>query len=132
VHLPFAMLLEDALRYADGINGLFLSRESSFRHRLAEACERAGIPHLSPNDLRRTHGKWLRLAGVATSTIYPSMGHIDGRMTERVYARASARELANVQRAELATKSGLLMGDGPGETTQTRPQLSPPSTGKDR
>lgn len=117
VHLPFALLLDEALRHADGDNGLFLNRESSFRHRLGEACERAGIPHLSPNDLRRTHGKWLRLAGATTSTIYPSLGHHDGRMTERVYAKASPRELADVQRAELAAGiSGLLMGGDAVET----------------
>lgn len=126
VHLPFAMLLEDALQHADGDHGLFLNREGSFRHRLTEACKRAGIPHLSPNDLRRTHGKWLRLAGATTSTIFPSLGHADGRMSERVYAKASARELAGVQRAELAAGSGLLMGSGAGQTPQNSTEPTPP------
>jgi integrase len=125
VHLPFAMLLDDALACADGTHGLFLNREGSFRHRLAEACERAGIAHLSPNDLRRTHGKWLRLAGVTPANIATSLGHADARMAERVYAKASARELASVQRAELAA-SGLLMGSGPAQNDQTGPNPTTP------
>lgn len=118
IFLPFAMLLEDALACADGDHGLFLNREGSFRHRLAEACERAGIPRLCPNDLRRTHGKWLRLAGVTPANIATSLGHADARMAERVYAKASAKELAGVQRIELETHSGLLMGSGAVETGQ--------------
>lgn len=125
VHLPFALLLEDALALADGDHGLFLNREGSFRHTLAEACMRAGIPHLSPNDLRRTHGKWLRLAGVTPGVIGTSLGHTDGRMAERVYAKASASELAEVQRAELSIR-GLLMGRPPSETDQNSNKTTPP------
>lgn len=143
VFLAFGYLLEEALRFGDGEHGLFLNRESSFRHRLAEACERAGIAvrspdgtgwlrrPLSPNDLRRTHGKWLRLSGVTPGVIGTSLGHADGRMAERVYAKASAKELARVQRAELALTSGLLMGSQPGKTDQNTAISTPSRPGEE-
>ena len=120
LHLPFAFLLADAIALGDGVHSLFLDRSNNFRTRLTEACVRAGIDHLSPNDLRRTHGKWLRLAGVTPSVIGTSLGHADGRMAERVYAKSSPRELAGVQRAELAAHfRELNMGNGTVETVQT-------------
>lgn len=109
VFVAFGYLLDEALRFADGEHALFLDHSGDFRHRLTEACKRAGIPHLSPTDLRRTHGKWLRLAGVTPNVIGVALRHADGRMAERVYAKASASELAGVQRAELAMKPGGLL-----------------------
>lgn len=132
VFWPFGLLLQDALECADGEHGLFLDHSGSFRHRLTEACKRAGIPHLSPNDLRRTHGKWLRLVGVTPHVIGTSLGHADGRMAERVYAKASALELAGVQRAELALKSGLLMGSVPSEDGQNTDNLTPRKSGEEQ
>lgn len=130
VFLAFGYLLDEALRFADGDHGLFLSHEGSFRHRLSEACDRAGIPRLSPNDLRRTHGKWLRLAGVTPAVIGLALGHADARMAERVYAKASARELASAQRAEFAEKRGLLMGRQPDETDQKSSNQTGPDSEK--
>jgi hypothetical protein len=69
---------------------------------LARACARAGIAACTPNDLRRTYGTWLRLAGVAPATIGAAMGHADGRMAERVYARLDAAALGE----RLAIESG--------------------------
>jgi hypothetical protein len=100
--LPFGLLLAYALEHGDGLGPKLFAPSHSFRTRLATACKRAGIPHVSPNDLRRTHAKWLRLAGVAPANIAPSMGHADSRMVERVYGKASALELASVQAAEIA------------------------------
>lgn len=100
--LPFRMLLSYALENGGGQAGRLLSLSPNFRRILAEACARAGIPRCSPNDLRRTHAKWLRLSGVAPANIAPSMGHADSRMVERVYGKASAEELAHVQAAEIA------------------------------
>ncbi len=143
VFLAFAYLLDEALRFADGEHGLFLNHEGSFRHRLAEACERAGIAvrspdgkgwarrPLSPTDLRRTHGKWLRLAGVTPGVIGVALRHADGRMAERVYARASAVELADVQRAELAQSCGLLMGSNPEKVSQNSADSTPPESGEE-
>ena len=114
----FGLLLDFAVRHGDGDlrdpegnTYLFApAHASSFRARLREACARAGIPPLSPNDLRRTHAKWLRLAGVQPSTIAPSMGHADDRMVQQVYGQSSAEELAHVQAAQLAAGPGMHMG----------------------
>ncbi len=105
--LEFRLLLRYAVSHADGEHALFMDREGSFRHRLHEACERAGIEPLCPTDLRRTHAKWLRLRGVVPSAIAPSMGHVDSRMVERVYGRATAMELAHLQAAQIAASTVL-------------------------
>lgn len=114
VQLPaFVWLLGFARAHGDGINALFSDRSSSFRTRLREACKRAGIAPLSPNDLRRTHAKWLRLAGVTPANIAPNMGHADARMVERRYGQASAAEVAHVQAAEMR-----LVLEGGGKPTE--------------
>lgn len=112
VQIPqFAFLLDYARKNGHGGSLLlFRDHSSHFRMRLYQACDRAGIPRLSPNDLRRTHAKWLRLAGVTPDVIATSMGHKDSRMVENVYGRASAEELARVQASQLLP-GGLLMGE---------------------
>ena len=104
--LAFRYLLAYALEHGDGTDGRLFGRSTGFATRLREACRRAGIPHVRPTDLRRTHAKWLRLAGVAPGNIAPSMGHRDSRMVERVYGAASAEELAEVQAAEILAGAG--------------------------
>jgi hypothetical protein len=80
-------LLEFALQHARGQGGkLFLPR-TKFQQTLARACQRAGVPHTTPNDLRRTYSTWMRASGVPNELIAPTMGHIDTRMLDRVYAR---------------------------------------------
>lgn len=81
-------LLEWALAHADGgVGGRLFSAWPNVRNDLAKACEHLGIPRLSPNDLRRTYGKWLRIAGSAPDLIGAAMGHADSRMVERVYGK---------------------------------------------
>lgn len=116
--LGYRLLLEYAVLHADGEGQtLFPVRHASvFRRTLTEACQRAGIPHLCLTDLRRTHGKWLRLSGVAPDAIGPSLGHADGRMAATTYGKASAAELARVVEAQIAVGGGgLLMGRSGGE-----------------
>jgi integrase len=129
--LAFGYLLEYAARHADGgedgAGGAFVfsaSHASSFRRTLAEACVRAGIPHLCPTDLRRTHSKWLRLSGVELGNIFPSMGHADDRMLQRVYAQSTAMELAHLQAAQIAAAPGMLLG---GQLHSERSQNTPES-----
>lgn len=69
---------------------------------IAAACARAGIPVCTPNDLRRTFGTWLRAAGAAPELIAPAMGHVDGKMVERVYGRLDPATL----RARLLAATG--------------------------
>ena len=55
--------------------------------------EAEGFPLVSPNDLRRTFGKWCRLQGMASDRIAVLLGHTDSRMVERVYGRLDASDL---------------------------------------
>lgn len=60
---------------------------------LAAACKRAGIPKVSPNDLRRTHATLMRKSGVSTDLVARQLRHADTRMVERVYGRLSAEDV---------------------------------------
>ena len=83
------------------------------RRDLAAGCRRAGIDRCGPHDLRRTFGHWVRAEGASPSTLGALLGHRDGRMAERVYARrtpaelrdALARECANSARREVPAVS---------------------------
>jgi len=88
-------LLAFALVNADGADRLF-SRWGNVRRGLQVACAKAGIAPCSPNDLRRTFGKWLRALGVAPNLIGAAMGHADSRMVERVYGRLTPEELSKL------------------------------------
>ncbi len=76
------------------------------------ACTRAGIPHCSPNDLRRTHGTWLRNAGVEPNLIGAALGHMDSRMVERVYGRLSPEALLALLLERTSETVGTLKGQG--------------------
>src|SRR5213075_1395745 len=58
-------------------------------------CTRAGIERCSPNDLRRTYGRWMRIAAFPDEIIAPTMGHADTRMLERVYGKLTPEELSH-------------------------------------
>ncbi len=119
--LAFRWLLAYAAEHAPGDPLLFpQSGEANFRRMLGEACARASIEPVCLTDLRRTHGKWLRLSGVSPDNIGVNMGHADGRMAERVYGKASAEELARILEAQVALTGGLLMGMGPVEAAPHR------------
>jgi hypothetical protein len=64
------------------------------RRDLIEPCKRVGIERCSPNDLRRTYGRWMRIAAFPDEIIAPTMGHADTRMLERVYGKLSPEELS--------------------------------------
>lgn len=62
-------------------------------HGLPRLCAKAGIPPLTPNDLRRTAATLMVAAGVSTGLVARMLRHKDSRMVERVYGRASAAEI---------------------------------------
>ncbi len=96
-------LLRFAVEHAEGTEGMLFARWSNVRRDLIVACEKAGIPPCSPNDLRRTFATWLRADGLAPDLIAPAMGHADSRMVERVYGRLSPQALG----ARMAAALGL-------------------------
>ncbi|MBX3157640.1 MAG: tyrosine-type recombinase/integrase [Deltaproteobacteria bacterium] len=49
------------------------------KRELARACERAGVPRVTPNDLRRSFTTWLKQSDVDSAVVAAMMGpHIDG------------------------------------------------------
>ncbi len=63
------------------------------RRDLAVACAKIGIAPVTPNDLRRTFGTWLRKSGVTTDLIGAAMRHTTSRMAELVYGRIGPDDL---------------------------------------
>jgi integrase len=59
---------------------------------LACACRRAGIPKVSPNDLRRTFASWLKQAGTDSLVVAKLLGHSTTRMVELVYGHLSTKQ----------------------------------------
>jgi len=64
-------------------------------HDLAAACERAGIPKVTPHSLRHTFASWLVQAGVDTFRVGKLMGHKDSQMVERYYGHLKPKNLSD-------------------------------------
>jgi len=84
-------LLRYAAEFAPGQDLLF-PPWSNVRRDLIDACKRAGIERCSPNDLRRTYGRWMRIAAFPDEIIAPTMGHADPRMLQRGYGKLTPEE----------------------------------------
>lgn len=124
--VPVTKLMEDvfafALDNAPGKDRLF-SPWSSINHALARACVRAGIAKCSPNDLRRTFGKWHRGHGVDPSTIGPMLRHTTDKLAQTTYAAARGEELRGLVEGQLRglpAPSTLSYRGKPGAVTDTR------------
>lgn len=74
--------------------GLVLEPWQNLRRDLALACKKAGVPRVSPNDLRRTFASWLVQAGVPSFQVGALLGHTSSAMVERVYGRLTFDALA--------------------------------------
>ncbi len=90
---PFKSLVEDALQdlpFKLDENGEYLN----IRRDLERACERAGIPRCTPNDLRRTHATLLVEAGVDRDFVRRMLRHTSSRMVDFVYGRPTPAAIA--------------------------------------
>lgn len=94
-------LVERMLRDASGDDLLFATWPNIHRD-VAAACERASIPRVSTNGLRRTFGKWHRLRGFSLDTISKLFGHTTAKLVRDVYADVEGDELAEVVEREAA------------------------------
>jgi integrase len=57
------------------------------RRVLAPAAERAGIPHVSWHDFRRTYATWANASGESIKALQAQLGHTDSRLTLGVYTQ---------------------------------------------
>jgi integrase len=83
-----------ALEHADGKRPALFAPWTNIRRDLGQACERAGIEKVSPNDLRRSFAHWLRAEHVPLEVVAPLMGHSTTKMVQLVYGKLSPDELA--------------------------------------
>lgn len=97
---PGVALLGYALEHGQGEGDQLFLPARPDDHTLARGCVRAGIPHASWNDLRRTYATWLKLAGARSDCVAPAMGHADSRMVETVYGRLSPEALRGLLQAQ--------------------------------
>jgi integrase len=74
------------------------------RRDIISACERAKIPPVTWNDLRRTFASLLVQAGVAPHLVAKLLGHTTTAMVDRVYGRQTADSLEQLIRAQLDPK----------------------------
>lgn len=99
---PFAELAREYL----ATHGCFPKWGKQRCRDLAVACKRAGVPRITPRDLRRSHGKALAARGVPPHLIGRMLRQTDGRMAELVYAvpeRADVgRQVAGLTRTRQA------------------------------
>lgn len=66
---------------------------------VAGACERAGVPHFSPHDLRHTFATRYLQAGGDIYKLSKILGHASVNMTERNYAHLESRDLVEASRS---------------------------------
>ena len=93
---PYRPLLEFALPHLP--IGVLSNVDRTFKL----ACSKAGIPNLSPNDLRRTHATLNGVMGLPDDLIARLLGHATVSMAKRTYNRVKASQLAPIAERLLA------------------------------
>lgn len=90
--VPIPELFYDAYHPIREDRGQFAQPWGKIVRDLALACRKAGIPKVSPNDLRRTYGSWLIQKGVDIRRVAALMG-TSVAMVESVYGQFSPESL---------------------------------------
>lgn len=91
--VPLHPRLRDVLRGRRALRGPVLPAWLNIRRDLALACQKAGVPVVTPNDLRRTFASWLVQAGETSYVVAQLLGHSSSTMVERVYGRLAGHTL---------------------------------------
>lgn len=97
-----APLLRWALEKAPGKGTLFAPWGNLSRD-LAVACKRAGIPRLTPNDLRRGFARWHLLAGVDIQKVSKMLRHATDKLAQTTYAKATGAEIGALAAPQIHT-----------------------------
>jgi integrase len=66
---------------------------------LIAACDKAGVPHVTLNDLRRTFATLQARGGVAREDLVHFMGHVDDTMLRRIYDQTDEADHVRAARA---------------------------------
>ena len=90
------VLRELAARFAFALPRLPVAPWPRASKGVGEAAARAGLPHLSPKDLRRTTITWLAEAGVEQAITSRFARHIGDQMVRKIYAQIAPRELGGL------------------------------------
>ncbi len=91
----FTGLLGHVSLYAPGVGGegpLF-ARWPNSRRDIIRACQRAGVPEVTWNDLRRSYASILKQAGVSNDVLADLLGHTSTTMVRRVYGQDTPANL---------------------------------------
>lgn len=96
-------LVAFALEHAHGTGGRLFRFDGGYQGALRRACEAAGVPRCSSNDLRRTFAHWARQSGLPRDLVATAMGHLGTAMLDKVYGRLDPGELAQLMRRALGT-----------------------------
>ncbi|HEY3494367.1 MAG TPA: site-specific integrase [Polyangiaceae bacterium] len=65
-------------------------------HGVGKACQRAGLSHLSPKDLRRTASSWLVASGADQRLVGRFLRHGSDAMVRKVYGQVTAEQLGGL------------------------------------
>lgn len=103
-----------ALQHAPGKDVLFDPWDKMVRD-LDSACERAKIAKCSANDLRRTYGKWHRLAGASAEQVSVMLRHATDTLAQTTYAQVSGADIGPAMRqlAPISSVSDLYAATAP-------------------
>lgn len=91
--VPLHPRLIEALLPLRRVRGRLLQDWPNVRRDLKAACKRAGVPVVTPNDLRRTFASWLVQAGESSHVVAQLLGHSSSQMVEKVYGRLAQKTL---------------------------------------
>ncbi len=110
-HISIPASVVPILEAFEGKSGPVVERWLNVRRDLADACRRAGIPTVTPNDLRRTFASWMKQQGEDSAVVAKLMGHSSTRMVDLVYGklneenyRTAARRLPSLDLPEPGSK----------------------------
>jgi hypothetical protein len=89
---PFGPFAETARQWLLASGSLYAWGKGDLS--LERACQRAGLPRITPRDLRRTHGQILADQGVPPYLIGEMLRHADSRQAERTYGQRKREAVA--------------------------------------
>ena len=96
--VPIPVSIVPILEAVEVKAGPVVAHWSNVRRDLADACRRAGIATVTPNDLRRTFASWMKQQGEDSAVVAKLMGHASTRMVDLVYGRLNEENFRTAAR----------------------------------